>query len=113
MFLRGLLLRDAMQRAAFLDEVEAVDRDDLAGGELFGDDAEGTVVVFPLAEGGDEDGVVEDEEIHVGGGEDGEAPAGNFAGLGEVYGNHIERPARGGLEVPETVKVIGEWLVVG
>ncbi len=81
-----LLLGDAVQRAAFLDEVEAVDGDDLAGRKLLGDDAEGAVVVFPLAESGDEDGVVEDEEIHVGGGKDGEAPAGDLAGLGEVDG---------------------------
>jgi hypothetical protein len=108
-----LLLRDAVKRAAFLDEVEAVDGDDFSVGKLLGDDAEGTVVVFPLAEGGDEDGVVEDEEIYVGGGKDREAPAGDLAGLWEVDGNHFERFAGGGLEVPEAMEVIGEWLVIG
>lgn len=44
-----------MQGAAFLNEVEAVDGDDLAAWELFCDDAEGTVVVVPLAEGRNED----------------------------------------------------------
>ena len=54
-----------MEGAAFLDEVEAVDGDDLAVRELLGDDAEAAVIVFPLAEGWNEDGVVEDEEIDV------------------------------------------------
>jgi hypothetical protein len=34
-----LLLRDAVEGSAFLDEVEAIDGDDLAGGELICDDA--------------------------------------------------------------------------
>ena len=80
--LRGLLLGDAVEGAAFLDEVEAVDGDDLAIRKLLGDDADGTTVVFRLAEGRDENGMVKDEEIDVGGGEDGEARAGDFACLG-------------------------------
>jgi hypothetical protein len=56
---------------------------------LLGDDAERAVIVFPLAEGGDEDGVVEDEEIYVGGGKDRAAPAGDHAGLREVDGEDL------------------------
>ena len=55
-----LLLGNAVERAAFLDEVEAVDRDYFAVGEVFGNDAEGLFVVFRLAEGGDKDGVIDD-----------------------------------------------------
>ena len=79
---------------------------------MLGDDAEGAVVVFPLAEGGDEDGVVEDEEIHVGGGEDGQAPAGDFAGLGEVDGDDVVRAPGGGEEIFQAVGVVGEGIVV-
>ena len=80
---------------------------------MLGDDAEGAVVVFPLAEGGDEDGVVEDEEIHVGGGKDREAPAGDFAGLREVDGEDFVGSARGGEEIFQATHVIGEWIVIG
>lgn len=111
--LRGLLLGDAVEGAAFLDEVEAVDGDDLAVGELLGDDAEGADVVFPLAEGGDEDGVVEDEEIDVGGGENGEPPAGDLASLGEVDGEDLVGASGGGEEVFQSGHVSAEGRMIG
>ena len=101
-----------MESPAFLDEVEAIDGENLAAGELLGHDAEGAVVVFPLAEGGDEDGVVEYEEIHVGGGEDGQAPAGDFAGLWEVDGEDFVGTPGGGEEIFQAAHVAGEWGVV-
>lgn len=57
--------------------------------------------------------MVSDEEIYVRGGKYGEAPAGDFTGLREVDGCYIKSLAGGGLEVPEAMKVICEWLVVG
>lgn len=69
--LGGLLLGNAVQGAAFFDEIEAVDGDDFTIGEKLADHAGGAVVIAVLTEGGDEDGVVCDEEVHVGCGEDG------------------------------------------
>lgn len=54
-----------MQGSAFLDEVEAIDGDDLAVGKKFADDTEGTLVIFRLAESRDQNGVVENEEVDV------------------------------------------------
>jgi hypothetical protein len=54
-----------------------------------------------LAEGGDENSTVDDEEVDVGGGEDGEAPAGDFAGLGEGNFDDFERFALGAGEGAE------------
>ena len=54
-----------MQGSAFLDEVQAVNGDDLAVGEKFADDTEGALVIFRLAESRHQHGVVEDEEIDV------------------------------------------------
>lgn len=48
--LGGLLLRDAVQRAAFLDEIEAIDAYHLAVAEELAQHAEGAVVVLLLAE---------------------------------------------------------------
>lgn len=90
---------DAVEGSAFLDEVEAIDGDDFTVGKLLGDDAESAVVVFGLAKGGDEKRVVENEEVHVGGGEDGESPARHFACLWQVDGNDFVRFAFGGGEV--------------
>ena len=60
-----LLLGNAMQGAAFLNEVEAVDGDDVAVREKFADDTESTVVIFGLVERWNQHGMVENEEIDV------------------------------------------------
>ncbi len=54
-----------MQGSAFLDEIEAIDGNDLAVGEKFADDTEGALVIFRLAESRDQHCVIEDEEIDV------------------------------------------------
>ncbi len=61
----GLLLGDAVEGAALLDEIEAIDGDDLAAWEKLADEPEGAVIIAGLPEGGDEDGVVNDEKIDV------------------------------------------------
>ena len=87
-----------MQRATLLNQVEAVDGCYFAIGEQFADDAEGAVVVFGLAEGGDEHAVVDDEEVDVGGRQDRQAPAGDVAGLRERDFRDFEGSAAGALE---------------
>ena len=47
---RRLLLRNAMQRAAFLNQIEAIDRNDFPAREKLSDDSQGAVIVFPLTE---------------------------------------------------------------
>ena len=72
-----------MQGAAFFDQIEAVDAFDFAVGEELADHTEGSVVVSGLTEGRNQHAAVEDDEVDVGRGEDGQAPAGHFTGFGE------------------------------
>lgn len=48
-----LLLGNTVKGSAFLNEVKAVDRDDLTVGEKLADDTEGTLVIFGLTESRD------------------------------------------------------------
>ena len=65
----GLLLGDAVNRPAFADDVEGIDRHDLAAVEELAEQADGGSVALFLPEDGDENGGVENEEVHVARGE--------------------------------------------
>lgn len=97
-----------MKCAAFFDQVEAVDAGDGAVGKKLTENAEGAVVVAGLAEGGYEEAVVYDEEIHVGSGQDGESPTGDLAGFGEMDLHKFERFAIRGAEIAQAVEVFFE-----
>ena len=56
-----------MQGAAFLHQVQTVDGYDFSVGKLIADHTKSAIIVFGLAKGGNEDGVVQDKKVDVGG----------------------------------------------
>lgn len=63
----GHLLADAVEAAAFFDEVEAVNAYDLTVGKKASDEGESRLIVF-LGKSRNEDSPLDDEEIDVAGG---------------------------------------------
>ena len=70
-----------MERAAFLDEFEAIDAGDLTAGEKLTNHAERAVIVFVLPECWHQHAAIHDEEIHIGCRQDRQSPAGDFTGF--------------------------------
>lgn len=104
---------DAVEAAAFHDEVFAGDGDDLAAWEAFGDLVFGDLVLLLLAEDGDHDAVVEHHEVRIAGGQTAETPVFDLDGVGHFDLDDLQLAAIGGADVVELLADLLEDFEVG
>lgn len=108
-----LLLGNAMQGSALLNEIEAVDSDDFPIGEKLADDSQSAFVIFRLPESRDENSVVEDEKIHIGRRQDGKSPTWNLAGLWKMDGYDLIGSSGGSEEIFQPPHISREHGMIG